>query len=34
MAETADQVLTHGADGIAFFLYKEEWKRMTAPAFG
>ena len=34
MAETADQVLTHGADGIAFFLFKEEWKRMTAPAFG
>ena len=34
MGETADCVRNAHADGIAFFLYKENWKALTGPAFG
>lgn len=33
MGETADQVFGNGADGVAFFLFKENWKELTSPAF-
>ncbi len=33
MGETADCVRRANADGIAFFLYKENWKALTGPAF-
>ncbi len=33
MGETADGVRCANADGIAFFLYKENWKALTGPAF-
>ncbi len=33
MGETADEVRRAGANGIAFFLYKENWKALTGPAF-
>ncbi len=32
MGETADAVRAAGADGINFFVYKDEWARMTQPA--
>ncbi|NLN92046.1 MAG: hypothetical protein GX130_01885 [Candidatus Hydrogenedens sp.] len=34
MAETAAGVRAAGADGVNFFVYKEQWKEMTAPALG
>ncbi len=32
MGQTADLVRENGANGINFFVYKDEWARMTAPA--
>jgi len=32
MAETAAGVRAAGADGVNFFVYKDQWKEMTAPA--
>lgn len=34
MAETAAGVRAAGTDGVNFFVYKDAWKEMTAPAFG
>ena len=33
MEETAEAVRAAGADGVNFFVYKDEWARMVRPAF-